>query len=431
MIPTEVAKFFENEGGHSLIIKGEPGSGKTTLALEILEQFRKKKEVMYISTRVADSTLISQFPWVKDIVKYTPKKKNGKISRKHLNMLEGLIEEGFVKENISFDGDEAILEVGELLPELETIYDFVASHKNALVCIDSIDGLSEKYGIPPEKILFTIQKDIVESGHGSMIFVLEETSTKGIDYLADGVISLYHEAKNRFWKRVLVIHKLRGAVIGKPRYLYTLSGGRFTALDYTSFSMDLTTPDVNSLVSLLKDYSRYRCLNFEMSNGVPKELVESLIIAVAKYSGNVVVIPPLFYPGDLLETQAKNYGVENMNIVGFGNDKREMYLEGSDMLVELAFDVLEYHAGKNFTVVIGVDTMAHVYGNLNDLPSLINNLKHHAKVVLLSPEGYSVGGGIDYTIHMDVMEDIPVVLGTIAYGITNHDRKSLKLLPLV
>jgi len=431
MMPREIESFFNCEEGHSLIIKGEPGSGKTTFALEIMDHFRGKRKVLYISTRVADSSLSTQFPWIKDIFAQ-PKSKVAGIKRTHLNRLEGLIEEGFVKENVKFEGDEAILEVGELLPELEQVYQFVSEHPHALVCIDSIDGLSEKYGIPAEKILFTIQKDIVETNQASVLFVLEETSTMNIDYLADGVVELSHEPHDRFWKRVMTIKKLRGAAVEKPRYLYTLYDGRFRALKYQPFSLDTRTPHIEKIMALTESYSQYRCLNIRISDDFPKELVESLIIAISKESNKkVLVVPPLFYPGDVLEEHADKYGISGLIVVGFGNDKRELYLEGKDMLVELSPDVIEYHSGKDSTVIVGVDSMMHMYGDARDFPSLIKNIKHIAHIVLLTPEEYKIGGGVDYTVQMLMIEDIPIVIGDVAYGIVNTGNDELEFVPLL
>ncbi len=429
MIPKELEEFFGKEGGHSLIIKGEPGSGKTTLALEILNHYRNEMRVMYLSTRVADGVIARQFPWVEEVIEI---KKNGKkINRENLNKLEGLIEEGFVKDNITFTEDEAILEVGEILPEMEKIYDFVESEsdKKALVCVDSIDGLSEKYGIPPERILFAIQKDVVEPGLGNIVFVMEETSTKDIDYLGDGIIILQHEPHNKFWKRVAVIKKLRGAKIKKPRYLYTLDNGRFQVIDYSPFSLDSKKMDMSALINFLNDYSSYRCLNLSISDDFPRELVESFILSLSNISKRALIVPPMFYPGSMVEKHAKEYGGE-IKIIGFGNDRRDMYLEGSDMLVEFSPDMVKYYGGEGGNIIISVDSIAHIYGDLKDLPSLIKDLKELGNVILLTPEGHRIGGGVDYEIKLAVIEDLPVVISDMAYGIKTDNGK-ISLVPLV
>ena len=36
-MPNEIIRFFGQEGGRSLIVKGEAGTGKTTFALQLLE----------------------------------------------------------------------------------------------------------------------------------------------------------------------------------------------------------------------------------------------------------------------------------------------------------------------------------------------------------------------------------------------------------
>jgi KaiC/GvpD/RAD55 family RecA-like ATPase len=51
------------------MIKGPPGSGKTTLALQILEKFQEKNKIIYLSTRVGDLSLHRQFRWLKNMEK--------------------------------------------------------------------------------------------------------------------------------------------------------------------------------------------------------------------------------------------------------------------------------------------------------------------------------------------------------------------------
>jgi len=56
-------KFFES-GGTTLLLKGAPGSGKTTLAFTIALVL-KPSVVSYISTRVSEENIDKQFPWLK------------------------------------------------------------------------------------------------------------------------------------------------------------------------------------------------------------------------------------------------------------------------------------------------------------------------------------------------------------------------------
>ncbi len=428
MIPDEIKEFFGMTGGHSLIIKGEPGSGKTTLALEILNEFRKSKEIMYLSTRVHDQVLIKHFPWVENVI-VEKREETQRVSRRNLNILEGMIEEGFAKDLVKIEGDEAILEVGELLPEMERIYDF--SEENfgrAMVAVDSIDGLSEKYGIPPEKILYAIQKDLIETGAADVIFVMEETSTKGIDYLGDGIVMLRHEPYGGFWNRVMEIRKLRGAEIRKPRYMYTLHGGRFRTIRYEPFSLDITRPDFSSLRGFLGRFRDAPVLNIAVDDDFPRELVQLALLATIYVSpGNVLVLPPVFYPGDVLERHCEMR--DRVKVIGFGNERRDIFLEGQDMIVELSNDVVKYHGGEKPTVVLSVEVLENIYGSLKDLPSLIKNLKLVARVVLITPEGVKVAGA-DREIRMETVSDVPVVRDEMAYGIARRGD-TIELVPLL
>ena len=425
MLPEELLKFFESEGGHSLIIKGPPGSGKTTLALEILENYRDKMDVLYISTRVADQALLNQFPWAGSIERKEPIKK---IGRRNLNILEGLIEEGFVKENVEISENEAILEVGEMLPELERIYEFVegAEGSKVMVCVDSIDGLSEKYGIEPERILYAIQKDIVEPGFGNIIFVLEETSTRAIDYLGDGIVELNHEPYGKFWKRILIIRKLRGSPIKRPRYLYTLRNGRFSTVEYQPVSLD-SGIDIENLTHFMKNHLKEGCMAIYIADNFPVELVESIIISIAALSNETMIMPPVFYPGSMLERHADQYNVK-VKIIGYGGDRREIYLEGSDIRMELSKDIVRYHGGEAPTLILSVDAIEQVYGDIKTLPSLINELKTFARIVIIAQEAKLIGG-VDRILRLRMIEDLPVVESDRGHAFVIRGR-SLELVSL-
>ena len=64
-IPREIKDFFQVESGQTLLIKGLPGTGKTTLALEIMSNLCEERNGMYISTRIDPRRLYATNPWVK------------------------------------------------------------------------------------------------------------------------------------------------------------------------------------------------------------------------------------------------------------------------------------------------------------------------------------------------------------------------------
>ncbi|MEE9173518.1 MAG: gas vesicle protein GvpD P-loop domain-containing protein, partial [Thermoplasmata archaeon] len=63
-IPEDLLAFFRGTGGHSLIVKGSAGTGKTTLALQLIEELDDIPGSYYLSLRVSDTSLFRQFPWL-------------------------------------------------------------------------------------------------------------------------------------------------------------------------------------------------------------------------------------------------------------------------------------------------------------------------------------------------------------------------------
>ncbi|TLZ51857.1 MAG: hypothetical protein E6K18_03895 [Methanobacteriota archaeon] len=218
-IPEEVLQFFHLPGGHSLIVKGSAGTGKTTFALQLAEELGEGARSYYMSIRVGDQSLYRQFPWLKEKTGEgrhfqrtvqaeagagaadAPDAKEGKrglkVDRTELQKLEGRVEMGQEGDETyqkvgegEIQNDSLIFDLGSDLPEIDLAYDEVERNlpHGTLVLVDSIDGLSERYGIVASKLVNTLQKDLVEKGNASVVYVLESTGDTKLDYLGDGVI---------------------------------------------------------------------------------------------------------------------------------------------------------------------------------------------------------------------------------------------------
>ncbi len=188
--------------------------------------------------RVSDEALFRQFPWLREKAKRNEILKAGKaflkktnnfekeeinpkaeatlratknllraltvtdsnpsVVRTELNKLEGQVEAG----EIEHDGEEEynvmapdgslVLEIGAMLPELELAYDLAENNlpKRSLIILDSIEALSEIYGISAVRIMNVLQKDLVEHSDTNIIYVLETSGKSIMDYLGDGVLIL-------------------------------------------------------------------------------------------------------------------------------------------------------------------------------------------------------------------------------------------------
>jgi KaiC/GvpD/RAD55 family RecA-like ATPase len=105
-LPPEIHRFFTNPGGHSLIVKGRAGTGKTTLVLQMLEEVFSGLDNFYLSSRVSDTALYKQFPWL------LSKERNERLihaSKKFLDSLDRTKEEGEVPEAVEGADMDALL----------------------------------------------------------------------------------------------------------------------------------------------------------------------------------------------------------------------------------------------------------------------------------------------------------------------------------
>jgi len=268
--PREMITFLSNPGGHSLIIRGMAGTGKTTLALQMIEELAQVQQSYYMSTRVSDQSLFNQFPWLLDKVKEGEilkarkklkkradsemqvekillglaaikgelKTEKVKSPRKELMRLEGNIEAGGEEPIAEPTGEsELTVTVGAMMPEIEMAYDVVdkALPERTLIIIDSIDALAEKYGLQPSKLINALQRDLVEGCGTNVVYVLE-TPDPLLDYLGDGVVYLSLNSTTGRRIRELDLLKLRGCEIRQPKYVYTLLGGRVRTFEYGRYS---------------------------------------------------------------------------------------------------------------------------------------------------------------------------------------------------
>ena len=300
-IPTEIRRFFTNPGGHSLIIKGKAGTGKTTLVLQMLEEIFSGLDNFYLSSRVSDTSLYKQFPWLlskernerlihaskRFLETLDRTKENGEmdeevmeaadedallmtapivpdevrsakallkefrilngsfpvsVDRTELSRVEGMFEPPEIE---TMDGDSEgftqyhnlVVDFDSDLPEIERIYERVESQLPQQICvaIDSIEALSEKYGIPEGRIINMLHKDLVENTNSYLVIVLEKHENLDLDYYVDGVVLLDHGEVDGRAYREIHIQKLRGCETSHHKYLYSLADGRMQAFSPYGF----------------------------------------------------------------------------------------------------------------------------------------------------------------------------------------------------
>ena len=418
-IPSEILRFFETAGGHSMILKGAPGTGKTTFALQLAEELSDIASSFYLSARVSDETLHRQFPWLRERMEKVslefarpvgpppakpPEEGKPKVDRTELAKLEGRIERGE-------EGDETYDKVGEGqvaegslwvdigsdLPEVDMAYDAVDRNlpRRSLLMIDSIDALSERYGVHPSKLINTLQRDLVENSNANVLYVLESSSETRLDYLGDGVVVLSSEAFQGRRIRVMTIEKLRGSEIRQYRYLYTLDGGRVRAFDirgtervptpakWTAVpdpSRNVVSTGHEALDRVIGGFPRGSIVALDVASNVPPSYVDDLrtgfvanfvvqgrgVVHVPPRRGTAEafkeVLSPYLEPGGF---EASVRVFESSGLGSVDSPKGALHMEGQHPDSDLKWSNVEYHlpkASKPLLSLMSFDTLESVYG---------------------------------------------------------------------
>ncbi len=432
-LPEELIEFLRMDGGHSLIIRGEAGTGKTTLALQLIEALEGEQNTLYISTRVSDMSLYLQFPWLRDRVyrnrllmdarlflrSISERTEPGgvvvaarsllqtlysrdsyempdTVSRSELKKLEGDIE-GIEEESEVYDEASLIFDLGSDMPEIDLAYDSVegALPRRSLVIFDSIDALSEKYGVPANRLIMTIQRDLVENSATNVVYVLESASSSHLDYLGDGVVYMKSsEVRGRRYREI-IISKLRGYEIKHHRHIISLSGGRIcdvTLRESPSVSpgkwklsgefvrdgrYSTGTPDLDSVLGGGLSPSEVFLLEVssEAARAYVDEIIFRMVEAFASQNHGVSWLPSRRMGRDeLAKRMDRDIPFDRISdsIKLFEHGRSESLnrylgtrLEGKDVQTDLDWEGVEYSLkGKKvpFLSVIGMDTLQAIYG---------------------------------------------------------------------
>jgi len=253
-IPTEIKKFLEKKGGSSIFLEGSTGTGKTTLGLQIIEEMADQDKSFYLSTRVSDEALYNQFEWLEE------KEMRSQIMDASKLFLQAIYEEGKEKrdkmaipekEKKKIDGAKEFLstirekeppeevnrtrleQLDRDIPSLNRIYDRINDilPERSLLVIDSIEGITHKYGLNMETFVMTLQKDLVENSNTNLVMILEKESEPELEYLADGVVQLKRNQLEGRDVREIMLKKLRAIELKQPSYLMSLKGGRFKCFE--------------------------------------------------------------------------------------------------------------------------------------------------------------------------------------------------------
>jgi len=206
----EVENALRLMEGYTLLLKGAPGTGKTTYAITLLQRVCDgDMKGVYISTRIDPTALYKQFPGLEEQV---PRK----------NVIDATQSE--------FSEAQSQVLYEDLTSFLRSVYSVVAEEDVAILIIDSWDAVSFQIGKGDPNIekLETSMLDIARKTRTHLILISEYTGEKRLDYLVDGILRFEKVQIDARIVRMVFMDKMRGIQVPHNNYPFTLEGGKFT-----------------------------------------------------------------------------------------------------------------------------------------------------------------------------------------------------------
>ena len=369
-IPSEIRKFFEIEEGQTLLIKGLPGTGKTTLALELMNALCERKNGMYISTRVDPKRLYAVNPWVKEVL--LPKNVVNATRTKLLRSLQG-------REISNYDA---------VLDFFKVFFDEAEEIDNPMIVVDSWDAILNYTAKIMGDAQHGFEQNMCEFARDlgiHLIFVSEFSDVAPLDYIVDGVVTMENfrlrgtgldnsSGMRTRYVRQIRLEKLRGVEIRQKTYIATLHGGRFRYFepyrehtdariggdvvripDPSDGRISSGIPDLDSLIGGFKYGS---CNVLEIDYGVGKryyQMLTALASNALKNGRGVFILPSIGY-----QLSSRDIFVPTNVVVSQPKEDEDLEEWGDEILGK--WDDLRERTGKPILNIIGMDAMEFAFG---------------------------------------------------------------------
>lgn len=373
-IPREVKRLIEKGG--ALLVKGMAGSGKTSFALSVLEEFPGGTPI-YVSTRLSQESLYKHFPWAKGF----------------------LGDENFVDaRSPKVHPAEAVIPLRfASAPEfVEAIYlKLRDGGAPRIFVIDSLDALKFVLNMTYEDIqLEKLLLEMAEATEASVVFVAETADKTPLDYVVDGVVTLRWRMAESFFLREAVLEKVRGEKIVFPVRCFTLKEGLFRLVEARRYELGeraklpptkkieggVIPTNIDELDEALGGGLKVggvTVLEVGVSVGVDyRWIVIPPVLNAAVQGCPAIFVPSAGFSCFDVENSFKPFlGEENIKKLihvvepmGVDEGGNVHVLEGrspvedAEKLLRVSESVAEEHAAKNLLMFIGTDTFEYVYG---------------------------------------------------------------------
>ena len=234
-LPPELVEFNLREPPRSLLLRGEPGAGKSTLGLTLLSAFRGKR--LLITSRVTKGEIEKDYPWLSSGPDGPIEVIESFVDSARIDAKRRAI--GASPAMVTPTSADKELEQLWLPDELIDAFSRIGPGNPGMVVIDSWDALVEHYvgspkvpgaAYPDREEIERLMLGLLGRGRAHLVLVVERDGPTQLDYLVDGVVACVVSSTENRLERWTHIKKMRGVRISHPWYPYTLEGGRFLCI---------------------------------------------------------------------------------------------------------------------------------------------------------------------------------------------------------
>lgn len=317
-LPLELRQFLQLGGPQSMLIRGPPGSGKTTLSLALLEAAAGDR--ILVTNRVSAQELTREFPWLGENGSSAIQVVDASEIQVSLHGISSAVSQATVAFEPESGERQSLAEFLTLPPPIQEAWSRLPEKGPSTIVIDSWDALVENYlGRRPFRPEGPLERAEIERtllrwmarSPTHLVLVLETDQQTHLDYLVNGVVVTRREQVNDRLERWLHLPKLRGIRIANASYPYTVEGAKFQCIEplrsYSTYSgRGHVDPEPDSLPGYIWPGSKSFAESFgrlavgkltlvELGEDVPDDVAQHLLypakIHTLRNGGRVLVIP--------------------------------------------------------------------------------------------------------------------------------------------
>lgn len=210
-----ILKKFLDIGNRSLLIKGESGTGKKTLSLDLAKSVAKEYQIYFITGNKKPQVMNMWYPWAKS---FLPEENVLLISSNEL-----------VSSNSHFVLSEMLNQISNTVNIIDEPFISDEETKKPFFILDIWDSIIAEFEpqlrMQAEKLVMSL----ADKNNGFIIFLSDKEEQSSLEQLVDGIILTTKQYVGNYMMREIIIKKLMGLEIQTHRIPFSFRKGKLRA----------------------------------------------------------------------------------------------------------------------------------------------------------------------------------------------------------